>query len=144
MPPPTTGLQVFDATLQKTHSWFKDLMDELGWEDRQAAYVALRGVLHILRDRLTVEEAAQLGAQLPMLIRGFYYEGWTPKDKPVKLGRDEFIEAAKNTIPDTVPDSDKEVIVRAVFATLSKKISDGEIEDIKDLMPKDLKDLWPN
>jgi uncharacterized protein (DUF2267 family) len=31
-------------------------------------------VLHALRDRLTVEEASDLAAQLPMLIRGLYYE----------------------------------------------------------------------
>ncbi|HEY5940705.1 MAG TPA: non-homologous end-joining DNA ligase [Gemmatimonadales bacterium] len=31
-----------------------------------------------LRDRLTVEETAHPGAQLPMLIRGSYYAGWEP------------------------------------------------------------------
>jgi uncharacterized protein (DUF2267 family) len=67
-----TGLDVFDRTVQKTNSWLKNLMDELDWQDRQEAYAALRVTLQALRDRLTVEEVAQLGAQLPMLIRGFY------------------------------------------------------------------------
>src|SRR3972149_5548702 len=62
---------VFEGTLQKTQVWLNDLMFELDWEDRpQKAYLALRTVLHALRDRLTVEEAVQLGAQLPMLVRG--------------------------------------------------------------------------
>lgn len=73
-----TGLEVFDTTLQRTHTWLKDLMLVLGWQDRHKAYRALRATLHALRDRLTVEETAHLGAQLPMLIRGFYYEGWDP------------------------------------------------------------------
>lgn len=72
-------MEIFGNTLQKTHLWLDDLMAELGWQDRHKAYLALRAVLHTLRDRLTVEEAAHLGAQLPMLIRGFYYEGWDPK-----------------------------------------------------------------
>jgi uncharacterized protein (DUF2267 family) len=63
----TTGLEVFDTTLQKTHIWLNDLTDELHWDDRFRGYKALR-------DRLTVEEAAHLGAQVPMLIRGLYYE----------------------------------------------------------------------
>jgi len=67
----TTGLEVFDRTVQKTNSWLHDLMQVLQWADKHKAYLALRATLHALRDRLTVDEVAQLGAQLPMLIRGF-------------------------------------------------------------------------
>ncbi|HEY7713558.1 MAG TPA: DUF2267 domain-containing protein, partial [Candidatus Binatia bacterium] len=65
-----TSHDVFEGTLQKTQIWLNDIMTELDWHDQpHKAYLALRTVLHALRDRLTVEEAVQLGAQLPMLVR---------------------------------------------------------------------------
>jgi uncharacterized protein (DUF2267 family) len=66
-----TRLDVFDATVHKTNEWLNDVMDALSSRDQHQAYAAMRATLHALRDRLTVEEVAQLGAQLPMLIRGF-------------------------------------------------------------------------
>jgi len=47
--------------------------ETIGMDERRA-YNALRAVLHALRDRLTTEEIAQFGAQLPTFVRGVYYE----------------------------------------------------------------------
>jgi len=68
-----TSLAAFDSTLQTTNIWLNDILGQLGWQDHHRAYHALRAVLHALRDRLTVDQAAALAAQLPMLVRGFYY-----------------------------------------------------------------------
>src|SRR5258708_6578850 len=89
VPMSAIGLEVFDTTIQKTHIWINDLMKVLGWQDRHKAYLALRATLHALRDRLTVDEVAHVGAQLPMLIRGFYYEGWDPSHKPLREATDQ-------------------------------------------------------
>ena len=71
----TTGLAVFDKTLQETNLWLKELMVRLGTDDREQAYTVLKATLHAVRDRLGPENAAHLGAQLPILLRGVYYEG---------------------------------------------------------------------
>jgi uncharacterized protein (DUF2267 family) len=139
----TTHHELFSNTLQKTHLWLKDLMEELWWEDQHQAYLALRATLHALRDRLTVDEAAHLGAQLPMLIRGFYYEGWSPAGKPVKeRHKEEFCAHVKEYFTKE-EDIDAEKIVRGVFKVLSKRVTEGEIEDIKHILPPELRDLWP-
>ena len=70
-----TGVTAFDSTLQTTNVWLHEIMDRMCWQDKHRAYHGLRAVLHALRDRLPVDQAAALGAQLPMLVRGFYYEG---------------------------------------------------------------------
>jgi uncharacterized protein (DUF2267 family) len=137
-------LEVFDASLQKTQLWLNDLMSELKWEHKpQNACLALRTALHALRDRLTVEEAVHLGAQLPILIRGIYYEGWKVTGKPVKeRHKSEFLDhiAAAFRDDDTV---DPERVMRAVLKVLSRHISKGEAENVKHLLPKTLQELWP-
>jgi uncharacterized protein (DUF2267 family) len=138
-----TGLDVFDTTLHKTNIWLNDLMQVLGWSDRHKAYLALRTTLHALRDRLTLEEVAQLSAQLPMLIRGFYYEGWDPTDKPLRVRhKEQFL--ARIEQPFRGDDSvDPERVTRAVFTVLAKRVTEGEIEDVKHVLPAEIRDLWP-
>ena len=135
---------IFSNTIQKTDVWLKDLMSELDWENRpHKTYMALRTVLHALRDRLPVEEAVQLGAQLPMLIRGFYYEGWNLKDKPHKERRKEdFLDHVKKAFQNDVTVHPQRVC-QAVFRVLAKRTSKGEIEDVKHVLPKTLHALWP-
>ena len=137
-----TGLEVFDTTLQKTLLWLNQIMAELDSKDRHLAYSSLRATLQALRDRLPVVEAVHLGAQLPMLVRGFYYEGWTPSGKPLKEHRAEFLSTVRECLgPSASPDPER--VVRAVFKVMAQHVTAGEIGGIKQLLPKDLRDLWP-
>lgn len=132
----------FETTIQKTHEWLRDIMNAIGADDAHLAYGALRAVLHTLRDRLTVDEAVQLGAQLPMLIRGLYYEGWCPRGKPAKMHKAEFLDAIRHQFPG--PDRlHPEVLARAVLKVLCHHVSAGELQDVKAILPADLRDLWP-
>ena len=138
-----TGLDVFDNTVQKSNIWLKEIMEELGWENRHRAYLALRATLHALRDRLNTEEVVELAAQLPMLIRGLYYEGWElNKEKGKQRHIKEFLDNVLHYFA-TDPDANAEQITRAVFKVLSKRITTGEIEDIMSLLPKEIRELWP-
>jgi uncharacterized protein (DUF2267 family) len=138
----STGIEAFERTLQLTNRWLKDLMTRLGTEDRNLAYLALRTTLHALRDRLTVDEAVDLGAQLPMLVRGFYYEGWRPAGTPVKgHSKEAFLEHIR--AESHALDFDPEPAARAVFGLLAERITAGEIEDVKGMLPQPIRELWP-
>jgi uncharacterized protein (DUF2267 family) len=137
--PSENDLDVIETTVQKTYSWINDLREALGGVPRRDAYQVLRSFLHVLRDRLTIEEVAQLGAQLPMLIRGLYYEGWDPSKNPVKMKPDEFIERFIRdlTLDEVAP---KEAL-RAAARTLRQHITEGEFEDVLALLPAQLREL---
>jgi uncharacterized protein (DUF2267 family) len=96
-----------------------------------------------LRDRLTVDEAAQLGAQLPMLVRGIYYTGWDPSKVPMKMHRDEFLDRIRTEFPYEI-EGDIEELELTVLQALRHYITDGEWEDIKSVVPKDLASALPN
>ncbi len=138
---PATGLEQFDTTVQKTNIWLTDIMEQQGWEDRNRAYLALRGVLHALRDRLTPEEAAHFAAELPVLLRGIFYEGWSPSGKPIKMDRKDFFSDVSKVFQDDPP-LDPEQVTRTVFSVLEKHISEGEISDIRNILPGEIRNLW--
>jgi uncharacterized protein (DUF2267 family) len=142
----TASLDVFDRTLHETNEWLKDLMYEMGWEDRHLAYKSLRAALHALRDRLTPEEAAHLSAQMPMLVRGLYYEGWKPSDAPEKIrDKESFLARVKEKLDGatTAGQMDIEMLTRAVFKLVRHRISEGEVDDIISELPKEIAELWP-
>jgi uncharacterized protein (DUF2267 family) len=117
-------------------------MEELGWDDPQRTYHGLRAVLHALRDRLPLGEVGDLSAQLPMLIRGVFFENWRPNHTPI---RDKTAEQFFEHIYDGFSSDTQfiaEDLVRAVFWLLSQHISPGEIADVKATLPEKIRELW--
>jgi uncharacterized protein (DUF2267 family) len=118
-------------------------MDALGWDDRHQTYQGLRTTLHALRDRLTLEDMAQLGAQLPLLIRDVYYEGWDPTGQPhTTRHAAAFLAPIRHHFAQD-PHVDAEQVARTVFTVLTHHISAGELADIAQILPKELRTLWP-
>jgi uncharacterized protein (DUF2267 family) len=132
---------VFEHTIEITHTWLIDLMERLAWHDKHRAYIALRAVLHALRDRLSVDDAAHLAAQLPMLVRGFYYEGYHPAGKPIaERKKTEFLAHVAAECTDENRNDGR--VTQAVFQVLAKHITPGEVEKIKSTLPADIRSLW--
>jgi uncharacterized protein (DUF2267 family) len=140
-----TGYSSIDTTVDKTNHVLRQIEQTYGWpkERRNQSYNALRAVLHALRDRLTVEEAAHFAAQLPMLIRGLYYDGWDPSRVPKKMHRDDFLNQVRREMPPYDIQDGMEGPVRTVAQALRLYITNGEWDNVKAQMPKDLADMLP-
>jgi len=136
-----TGIKSFDTTLQATNIWLDDIMDDLGWNDRHKAYHALRAVLHTLRNRLPVDEVAHLAAQLPMLIRGIYYEGWRPGAGVVKERRQEQFVAHVSEAFSLDLEADPEQVCRSVLKVMGRHIDIGALDHLRQVLPADMADL---
>ncbi|QDS94842.1 hypothetical protein FF011L_36240 [Roseimaritima multifibrata] len=137
------NIPVLASTVQKSKHWIQEVMTELQWDDAQKTYHGMRAVLHALRDRLTLHETADFAAQLPMLIRGMFYEGWQPDRVPVK---DRTKEAFLSHIFKAFPGDQSvnpEELTHAVLLVVARHVSEGEIEDITEILPKPLRELFP-
>ena len=140
----TTGPDVFDKTLQESNHWLKLMMGELASDSRHAAFGALRGLLHAVRDRIGAENAVHLGAQLPMLLRGAYYEGWHPAGTPTRERHlEEFIEHVAAALPRASKVEAAEA-ARAGFAVMSRCLDRGEMLKLRHLLPHEALNLWPD
>jgi uncharacterized protein (DUF2267 family) len=137
------GLEGLDHTVQLTHIWINDLDDRLSWNDKARSYRLLKAVLHALRDSLKVNEAVDLGAQLPGLLRGAYYEQWRPAITPIRNRHvDQFLVCVSESFKRD-PLADPAGAVMAVFELLTEKITEGEISDVKRCLPKEIQRIWP-
>ncbi|MET8265637.1 DUF2267 domain-containing protein [Micromonospora arida] len=137
-------ISAFESSLDKTNLILKDIENAYGWpkERRNQSYAALRTVLHLLRDRLPVDESVEFAQQLPVLVRGIYFDGWVPSDVPIKLNRDDFLYEVRQGFPYDA-EGGAERVTQVVLDTLRRHVTQGEWQDVKDTMPKDLATMMP-
>ena len=125
-----SGLDVFDKTLQTTNIWLNEIQEELG-PDRQVAWKVLS----------VVPLAVHLGAELPLLVRGVYYDQFQPSKQPTDWDRDEFVAEVQRWLSDIRP-VNADQAVRTVFAVLSRHVPAGQIAKIRDALPESLRQSW--
>jgi uncharacterized protein (DUF2267 family) len=137
------GIASFEHTVQLSHIWINELDASLKWNNKPRAYRLLKAVLHALRDRLQLNDAVSLGAQLPELLRGAYYEQWRPGKHPVKpRSKQEFLDQVSESFQRDPLEHPGQAVM-AVLELLSKKLAVGESKDIRHALSEDIRTLWP-
>lgn len=139
----------FQKHAQNATVFLKEVAQELETPDDLAhAGRVLAAVLHALRDRITTEESIHFISQLPMYIKAVYIEGWKVSKSTPKIKRvEEFLADVRSQTERTAgidfgdfKNTKKEV--EAVFRVVRKHVSEGEINDVKSQLPKEIAELW--
>ncbi len=131
---------LFDKALAKTRVWLKDLEAELDYTNPNEAWRALRAVLHAMRDRLPVHECAEFASQMPTMIMGMYYSGWTPQNKPEKIRNvEDFLDKVASQLP---AGADPLRVTNAVIRVLDRHLTKGEMDCVRRSFPERLRELW--
>jgi len=140
----------FEKFAKKGNEFLNEIARELGHaHDKAKAGRKLRAILHSMRDQITIEESIQLIAQLPMFLKALYVDNWSlNKNKKINHINDYIKEVKKyegNTADlDFINDDEILIATEVIFFVLQKYISEGEMEHIKAVLPKDLKKLLRN
>src|SRR3954452_25606396 len=136
---PTTHVDAIERSIQKSSEWLHELAGELG-TDEQTAWRVLRAYLQVLRDRLTMDEAAQLAAQLPHLLRGVFYEGFDPGHQPEKIrDRDVFL-ARRADAAQPIDMAEAAAAAAAATRVLRRRITPGELDDVMAQLPGEIRE----
>ena len=138
----STGLDVFDKTLQTTNIWLDEIMQTLGPE-RNVAWHVLGAVIRALRDRLPAELSAHLSAQLPLLVRGAYYDRYRPGHGIAPLHTDDdFLHHVAEDLGGIRPVNVRKA-TQSVFAVLVHHVTPEQVEKVKASLPASIRALWP-
>jgi uncharacterized protein (DUF2267 family) len=141
--------QLSSAT-QQVQEWLNDLASRPPFEDPRQACSLLRAVLHAVRDRLTPEEAAHFASQLPMIVRGFYFEGWRPALAPNDFATaDEFHQHVRSSLggprpPEQPAGLDVQHASRTVLEFLADRVDAGELRHVTAQLPEEIAHLFPD
>ncbi|MET9023737.1 DUF2267 domain-containing protein [Actinopolymorpha sp. NPDC004070] len=123
-----------------THAWLHTVAQELGSDDPEFTFRAVRTWLHCLRDRLTVESAAHLAAQLPELLRGVFYDGWSPSRVPTRADAEETAERFAHE--GMIPLADVHQVAAAVTVAMREQFSPGQLDTTFANLPVRLRALF--
>jgi uncharacterized protein (DUF2267 family) len=139
----------FNQYATEGNTFLKNYTKEMNLGDnKDKAGRILSSILHALRDIIPTEESLQLIAQFPMFLKAVYVNGWTIKKNRPKIKRmADFIDLVrKHDGPSAINDFEyseevAEQYIDTTFILLRQYISLGEMEDIRDGLPKDLKSM---
>jgi uncharacterized protein (DUF2267 family) len=78
--------------VREDYTWITDVAEKVGAPGNpEVGIKVLKGVLHVIRDMLNMEEVFTLSRHLPVMIRGIYFEGYNPYEGSVMMYNREFL-----------------------------------------------------
>jgi uncharacterized protein (DUF2267 family) len=137
----------FNQYAREGNAFLKDYAKKLNMpDDIDRAGRILSSILHGLREVITVEESLQLISQFPMFLKAVYVNRWTTRKKHKVKNMTDFIDLIREldgvtALHDFGSEEIAENYINSTFMILRKYISLGELEDIRTVLPKDIKSI---
>lgn len=132
-------MNAFTSACHNAETFVSNLEREMSGCTKQQAWHILRGTLHALRDRVQPDEACKLAEQLPLVVRGAYFEAFRPGRGVKKMNAEEFVaDVATQVRVDPPPDFERKVWQALDFVL--REVSEGEKSDVLDNLPSDIKE----
>jgi len=138
----------FNQYAAEANGFLKEYAEQIDLtEDPEKAARILSAVLQGLREIISVEESLQLISQFPMFLKAVYVNGWTTNKTKTKVKHmPQFVDLVRSfdggtSNYDFVSDELAEHYINTTFFALRKYVSAGELQDIKDNLSKQLKNM---
>lgn len=140
----STNIVALDRAISHTMEWIDDIQDELGWESKDKTYQATKAVLQSVRDRLQFSEVVHLSANLPLIMKGMLFDGYSLKNKPERIRDLEgFLEYVQANYDASMRDMiNPEDTVVTVLNVLNAHIGGGELTKVAVNMPAPIQRLF--
>ncbi len=135
----------FEDYVTKANTWLNRVAERMNIDDRNKAGRIFRAVLHALRDRLPSGEAAHFGAQLPIIWKGIYYDGYRPDHEPIRIRHEhQWLEYIRSKdvlaeIKDLPTLDDARIAFEGVMQALHDLLSPGQFEKLQNALHRDIK-----
>lgn len=137
----------FNQYAKEGNAFLKEYAKKINMpNDTEKAGRILSSILHGLRDIITIEESLQLISQFPMFLKAVYVNKWTTRKKARVKTMTEFIDLIREldgvtSLNDFESEDVAENYINSTFMMLRKYVSLGELEDIRTVLPKELKSM---
>jgi uncharacterized protein (DUF2267 family) len=140
----TTGIRSLDSSLQTTMEWLSEIQEELEWPDKEKVYKATKAVLQAIRDRSPFEETLHFTAELPLVMKGMMFDGYSLSGKPVKIRNIaeffDYVQERYGSGQGNVINADE--ACRGVINVIADKVGEGEMKKLVANMPEDIRPLF--
>lgn len=128
----------FDRNVHTSYEWLDYVAARIDGE-RRDAYHAMHAVLGALRDRMPVDAAVALASQMPLLVRGVFYDGYEPMRRPHRARAPQDFVAAVTAALAPAPRIDPQQAIDAVLAVLETHLERSVFDGLASVLPADLR-----
>ncbi|MDP2069767.1 MAG: DUF2267 domain-containing protein [Lutibacter sp.] len=137
----------FNQFAKEGNAFLKEFAKKINMpNDTDKAGRILSSILHGLREVITIEESLQLISQFPMFLKAVYVNKWSTRRKKKVKTMTDFIDLIREmngvtALNDFESEEVAENYINATFILLRKYVSLDELEDLRTVLPKDLKSI---